>query len=151
MRWLHLDNHCNYPCDYVSIYLVKWAFVSKNVPERLRLCYDFVQVSTSAASNCYNSIQSRHCFGSTMPLMTWLPATFNPSLNRTHRPACRNQSFWLPGSSQFPVGRVSVHPGPEIFLGLPLDSGINSQLEQLTYQLLLKDTSRHTSTIFIIH
>lgn len=93
VRRLH-DDHYNYPCDYISIYLEKWALVSKNVPERLcLLCYNFVQVSMPTASNCYNSIQSRHCFGSTMPLMTWLPATFNPSLNRTHQPACCNQSF----------------------------------------------------------
>lgn len=151
VRWLHHENHCNYPRDYVSIYLVKWASFSKNVPERLRFCHDFVQVSMLSASNCYNSIQSRHCFGSTMSLMTWLPATFNPSLNRTHRPACCNQSFWLPGSRQFPMGRVSVHPGPEMFLGLPLDHGKNSQLQQLTHQLLLNDTSRHTSTILLFH
>lgn len=94
VRRLHYDDHCHYPRDYVSIYSVKWALVSKNVPERLcLLCYNSVQVSMPTASNCYNSIQSRHCFGSTMPLMTWLLATFNPSLNRTHQPACCNQSF----------------------------------------------------------
>lgn len=85
VRRLPFDDHCNYPRDYVSICIVKWPLVSKNVPERLRLlCYHFVQVSMPTASDCYNSIQSRHCFGSTMPLMTWLPATFNPSLNRAH-------------------------------------------------------------------